>query len=725
MKLWLTAAEIADLKLPGLPGTKRNVNAYAENAGWVERKALCRKRPHSGGGVEYSLDLLPPEARKAYVARFVADAVPLAAAEAAEAEPAAVFLRADAAEARDARLAILAAADRIFTSARLPRLHADLLTIADYRAKKIDLPEWVRVEVPELSLRTLQRWRAAVQAGQATALAVDRGAARRGSGVLDQAEDGQVRVYCLALIATQPHLSADHVRAMLLDRFGETLTMVRAGGVVKRVPLPPVRTLQDALKRWKATEKVALTAITNPDAFKSRYKFSGANTDRSVTRLNEVWQIDASPMDALCVDGRHSVYLAIDVFSRRAIVYVSRTPRAEAVGLMLRRAILAWGVPERIKTDNGSDFTAKSIQRLLASLGIERELSPAFTPEAKAFVERVIGTFQRDLGPLLPGFIGHSVADRKVIEARKAFAQRLGETDAKAFCVELTAAELQAYCDSWASDRYQHSPHAGLGGVTPYAAAAAYAGRTRTLDDVRCLDILLAPIAGRDGLRTVGKQGLRIDRSIYLAPQILPDTQVFVRMDPNDLGRAYLFAVDGGQYLGDAVCPEILGVDPAQAVAHAKKAQKDLISVATADIRKAAKRIKPRDFADTILRQAAARAGNLLAFPRPTDAHATPATRAALDALADATPAEPVPAPAARLPKVAADHAPEPAGNVQPLRRKETPQLRFRRALDLRARMERGEEIETTDAVWLGGYEAGPEFQSFQDLYAEFGEAAL
>ena len=71
-------------------------------------------------------------------------------------------------------------------------------------------------------------------------------------------------------------------------------------------------------------------------------------------------QIDASPADVMCVDGRHSVYLCVDIFSRRLIVYVSKTPRAEAVALLIRRAILAWGVPERVHTDNGSDLPPRA-----------------------------------------------------------------------------------------------------------------------------------------------------------------------------------------------------------------------------------------------------------------------------------------------------------------------------------------------------------------------------
>lgn len=726
MKLWLTAAEIADLALPGLPGTKRGVTEWARREGWADRPTMSRPRTGAGGGLEYHLDLLPPVARQAYVGRLIPEAVPFSSAAAAEAEPAAAALRDDAAEARDARLAMLAAAERFRVEARIPRHHADHRFVKEVQAGRIDLPVWVLLAAPKLSERTLKRWRATASSGNTARLAIDRGAARRGGGVMDAAEDGALRVTALALITHQPHLSADHVRALLRAKFGDTVAMKR-GGVIKRVPLPPVRTVQDALKRWRISERVALTAMTNPDGFKSRFRASGSATDCGITRPNQLWQIDASPMDALCTDGRHSVYVALDIFTRRVIVYVSKTPRAEAVGLMLRRAILAWGIPERIKTDNGSDFTAKHIARLLAHLGIERELSPVFTPEAKAHVERAIGTFQRDFGPLLPGFVGHSVSDRKVIEARRAFATRLGDmSDAKAFCVELHAPELQGYADRWAADRYANRPHSGLGGATPFAVAAAYPGQLRRLDDARSLDVLLAPVPGGNGLRTVGKQGVRIDGSFYLSA-VLPGTDVLVRMDPNDLGRAWLFDVEGVTFLGEAVCPDLAGIDPARAVAETKRVQREIIDERTRAVRREARKIKPRDLVETILRQDAEAAGKLVVFPRPSDVHSTPHLTAASEVFA--APKAPVILPAADAAlqaEIEADLAGSTApANVQPLRRVDTPQIRFRRALDLRARLDRGETIETDDALWLGGYEAGHEFRSFRDLYADFGEAAL
>lgn len=71
---WFSAAELAERGLPGLPATKRGVQAVAERHGWAEatcsaRGALTRQRRGRGGGVEYHLSLLPEAAQ----ARLLAD----------------------------------------------------------------------------------------------------------------------------------------------------------------------------------------------------------------------------------------------------------------------------------------------------------------------------------------------------------------------------------------------------------------------------------------------------------------------------------------------------------------------------------------------------------------------------------------------------------------------------------------------------------------------------
>jgi transposase InsO family protein len=711
MRDWLSPQELADLALPGLPDTKQGWNELIDREGWLQRKGKARPRRGRGGGFEYHIDLLPPAALATYAARAIG-AVEIQRDDlaAAAADPQAAQLTLPALESRDARLALIAAADRFARNASLSRRTADTAFCALYALDKLDIAAWIKAAVRRLAPRTLARWREQTKNGSAARLGVDRGAARRGKGRLATAEGGEVKRYILALVAHQPHLSADHVRECVAAKF--------AG-----FDPPPVRTFQHVLKDLKRTEGALLAKITNPDAFKSRFRLSGTNS-HPVSRLNELWMIDASPADALCVDGRHSIYACVDIFSRRLAIQVTRTPRAESVALLMRRAILAWGVPERVKTDNGSDFKAKATQRLFASLQIETEASTPFSPEQKGHIERAIGTLQRDLMPLLPGFIGHSVKDRKVIEERKAFSARLGESDAEAFCVELKAAELQRYCNEWAENRYAHRPHEGLAGATPFATAAAYPGMVKRIDEVRALDLLLAPIAGKDGLRVVGKTGLRIDHSHYIFAAAMPGTPVFVRMDPADMGRAFVFAPDGETYLGEAVCPELAGVDPAEAVARARAEQKKLLEESARTLRADMRKIKPRDLAQAVLGRAEENAAKIVAFPRGHETYATPALDAAGEALRSPPPAPALPDARALMAQYEAQHdanveqierelagaQADSGADVVALRARATPQQRMALFRELDALDRKGGVLSAGDMSWRDAFRRAPEF---------------
>lgn len=732
MKLWYSAAEIAELGLPGLPGTERNIRALAERSGWNAHSRYARPREGRGGGMEYRIELLPVEARMALLARFVEPEAGSVAVSAAPDQLAGTPSR--AAEQRDARVHLIGMFSAFERRAALGRYTAVACFCDIYNADGCGAPDWVREAVKSLSKRTFWRWLEAARAGEVDRLAVDRGAARRGKGVLHAALDGAILTKVLTLHAHQPHLSADHLRTICRDTFGD---LIQIGE--KQVPMPSLRAFQTVLKGVKATHRAELLALHNPDAFKSRMRISGSRA-QLVTRLNQLWQIDASPADMLCKDGqRYSLYVCIDVYSRRIITSVSRTARAEAVCLLLKKALLAWGVPELIKTDNGSDFVSRVTKRLLASLKIETETSAPFSPEQKGVVERSIRTLQHDLMPLLPGFIGHSVVDRKAIENRKAFSKRLGQDDARAFQVDMSAGELAAALDAWANDRYAHRAHGGLNGKTPFAVYSEWQGTVRRIENEAALGVLLAPVAGKDGLRVYGKQGVRIDGSAYLAPGIMPGETVFVRLDPLDLGRVWLFAEDGETFRAVAICPELAGTDPAAALAAAQATQKAFIAERVAPIRREAAKIRPRDMVDAVARQAAKDAGKLAEFPKRAAAHSSSALEGAagvlpaLDILSGKRAPQPKPASAAELTMLAkieaeaANDAAAPArpANVKPLRQHETSHQRFRRALEIEARMAAGGEISTQEALWFGGYRDGAEYRGLKGLHDEFGDAAL
>ena len=380
MKMWFTTGELADLALAGdlagLPTTRRGVRKLAEREQWQLRHGLARRRAgrDGGGGLEYHIDLLPLPARLAYAAKVVT-ALPAPAPS----TPADDGLTGSARRLRDARLVLVGIADRLKLQSELSVIAADTYLAGLYNGGDLQVPPWVRQTVRSISAPTLARWRRARRTDERQ-LGVDAARNRAGTGVLDSAEQGAVKTLVLAALAKQPLTKAEAIRDLVAARFPQGLTL-RNG---RLVPVPAVRAFQRALQDWKNVYRNELSKLVDPDGYRSKFEFVATGTQRA-DRLNEVWQIDASPLDAITTEGRRpTIYAAIDVFSRRCIILVTQTPRASAVGLLIRKCLLAWGVPERIKTDNGSDFTAHATQRLLHGLGIEIELSPPYTPRAKA-----------------------------------------------------------------------------------------------------------------------------------------------------------------------------------------------------------------------------------------------------------------------------------------------------------------------------------------------------
>lgn len=703
MRLWMTLFEIAHARLPGLPATRQGLAARADREGWAGQRGKCRRRLGRGGGLEFSVELLPEAARAELVSREM-KGCDLSNTLTAKRE----VLPADQQGRRDAKLWILTAANEFARTAGLKSYPADLMFAAAYNARNILMPDWVGDTVTRISREQMRTWRKVWEAEGVDALGRDeRG--RRGGALIDTALDGEVRHACLAVIAAKPHASAKHLHAYISERFGSALPRV-----------PSVRDFQRAIARWEIQYANELLRLRDPDGYRSRVEFAAVGSTQAAG-LNDLWQIDASPADVMLLGKkRHSVYVAIDIWSRRVIVLVTETPRASAVGLLIRKCIQAWGIPSKIKTDNGSDFVAHATRRLFTSLGIEIERSEAFDPKSKGNVERVIGTFQRDLA-ICPGFIGHNVADRKIIENRRAFNQRLGTSDEDFFDVQMDRAAFQGWCDRWAETVYGTAVHSALKGKSPMLKAASWTGSVRHLDDPDALDILLAPIAGTDGIRRVTKTGIRINNEHYYTTSAMPGTDVLVRMDPADMGRALLFAPDGEAYIGQAVCPRLAGLDPVETIQQVKAAQKAHEAEGLRAVRREMRKIGPHDLADALMAQGEKRAAGIVAFPAKSEPYSTPALRAAAEALLrDPTPAPVVADLAERRAAIAAQLAEAPAPAPVPV---ESPKERFRRALTLEGMISAGEAIPEADRAWLKAYQQEPQYRAHRMIFDDVGMA--
>ncbi len=714
MKGWYTARELAELQLPGLPVSKRGVNRLAEAEGWKDRRtlkgeALARMRSgrEGGGGLEYHISLLPPEARaqlSAQAHKIDTTAAPQLPVSATPAPG-----TAERVKRRDARLAVLVLADAHFAANRaLGRVAADADFAQRYNDGRTSVEPWLKQELVRISAPSLKRWRKDRNAGNWNAVG---GSGRKTKSVLEAAHDGHVATRIAAFLLKQPFLSALHVRDLIEAEFGDKL-LVNGSFVA----LPHERSFQRFIVDWRETNKVFITQHTNPDQFKSAMRLTGGNMYASLTRVNELWEIDASPADVLLKGGRHSIYLLTDMFSRRVMVHVSKTPRTEAALLLLRKAILGWGFPETLRTDNGSDFTSEAFKRSVMNVGILQDISAAFSPEQKAGVERVIGTMQHRFCTLLPGFVGHNVQDRSQIEARRSFAARLGETDDHAFCVDVTLEEFQTYCDRWAADDHAHKLHRGLG-MTPHEKARSCMQPIRTISNEHALDILLSPIP--EQWRVVGKKGIQFDGDHYLAGSLLPGQRVFCRQHPDDYGTLLCFDSEYGAFLCEAVCATRKGVSPHEVLAAARTERKQVLQDGLREAKLQARRIKPRDMVDNVLdlkrRKALAIYDNVTELPKREVTHATGAITSVIDAVNElANPSF------ERLFEAPSNAPSTPLSNDNVVRLPETGKQRFARALELQRALRAGVEINPEDAVWLGGYISGAEFKSFADMAGDF-----
>jgi hypothetical protein len=385
-----------------------------------------------------------------------------------------------------------------------------------------------------------------------------------------------------------------------------------------------VRAIQRFIRQWKDENQQIWTYLRNPDQWKNVYMAAAGSVFEQIDRPNQLWELDSTPGDWLLTDGRHSVIGCIDLYSRRVKLFVSKSSTAAAVKQVMRRAMLDWGVPEVVRTDNGKDYVSQDITGLLRDLEIIQEICIPFASEEKGTIERFFRTMSHGLLNLLDGFIGHSVADRKAIEARKSFAQRIMEKDAVVE-VRLSSDELQQKLNDWVSHFYEQEPHGGLNGRSPIEVWRAWNRPLRRIHDEHALDGLMMPY-GQE--RVIGKKGLRFNNRFYIDPTgrmhvaANRNNRVYFRYDEHDLGRIAVY--QDGAFLCWAVDPDAVGIDRREAAAAIKHHQKKVMAEQAKELKKYARALK-QDIAQTVIDYRKEQTENIVDFPRASEEYSTPA----------------------------------------------------------------------------------------------------
>jgi transposase InsO family protein len=733
-KTHYSCAELATLKLPDLPGSEMGWHKLIKRESWPAIEIAC-----AGGKGGIRREYAPPEriakliASRAKIQESGRDARKISAAVAA--------IRAERESSRNAK--ITAAADDIYgqlTGKGQKRFDATFDIVMLWRnwfaaqnagEKKIGrnqsfeafsaayngrhlagVSREIREAVSHCSPRSIQRWVLASESKGLLVMADKRSV--KGGGISEIERHPTLEKLILAVLTEKPNVQHTHLWEIINARATDDET----GEILW--PGVSYSCLNRYINKWKEANAQVFMAVTNPDAWKSKYMGSLGRADAGIVRLNQRWEMDGTPADWALTDGRHTASVVLDIYSRRPRILFSRTPRTETNKLLLRGALLDWGVPEEIATDNGSDYVSREMLMCFAELAVNHHRCAPFSPWQKPHVESFIKTYLHGLLELLDNFIGHSVAERSEIESRASFSDQLFKKNAVVH-VELSSAEMQRLSDAWIEGTYMHNVHSGID-ATPFERVAAYPGAIRRIEYERALDILLAKPVKRCPVITA--KGIRYDKADFIHADLLRHIgkDAEIRLDPNDLGRL-IVRVDG-QFVCIADNAQRMGIRRAEVAAHGRAMQASEISKQKKALKAMSRGLPSTDqiVRDLVMKKAVA-AGKLAHLPKRSEAYETDALRDAARAadrldgvISQITPDGGVIVPAAI--DIAPASSPIPA----------TPDARYHKWVDLHARVTAGmptPEFEIGQVArfyetWAGG----PEGKAMLKKYAPQKETA-
>lgn len=423
---------------------------------------------------------------------------------------------------------------------------------------------------------------------------------------------------------------ADAVRLMRMEFKDPATTILEklTGQFSSR--LPHLRTLQRFIDRIEEEELVALERVRNPDLYKSKYRVSLGRADGGETYAHEACELDTTPTDVLLIGGRFAILGVIDRWSRRARMIIAPSESAQSVRALLARAAHDWGaLPGKIIVDNGSGYVNTTVKTACELLGIGHQPCLPGSPERKPFVERLFGTFTRARSAMIPGFVGHNVADAQRLRSREKKRSGLAEIIAS-----VTPEEFQAILDAWIIGVYEAREHSTTR-QSPLLRAMSSPIPARAAPDADELKRLLSAFVSSS---VVGKRGIRWKGENYWHPMLIEHLgkPVHVRRDEGDLGMLFVFD-DQNNFICDAINWQRSGFSEQEFALAANHDQKRWEREQSA-LNKARKRnFNIEEAKQQVLMRDAEAAGKLAYFQPQKPASAKPVPAVALPPLPRAT----------------------------------------------------------------------------------------
>ena len=536
---WFTAAELADLKLPGLATSKRGVQMIADREGWATYRdasgaAASRKRAGRGGGLEYHVSLLPEAARK-----HLASVRP-AKAELADRESTLLRYERLPQSLKDEALRRLGCIQRVEQLQRAGMTKTG--AIKETVAEAVRLANATGAK-PEVSERTLHEWFGMIAGVEPQDRAMY--LAPRYAGRVARAEcpTAAWEAYKTAYLRQEKPTHARCYRDVqkLAGVNGWTLPSAKyfERRIVAEIPEPVIILSREGPKAARHTYAYAARSK------EGLYPHAVANLDGHLWDVQVEWE-DGS-------EGRPYSLAVQDIASSMPLgLRFDRTLNSDIVRLALGDTFRDFGLVERLIMDNGSENQAKQIQGgihrmrgpksveeepagLLKILGIEAVSATPYWGQAKP-VERMFRDWAHDLAkdPRFAGaYTGHNAISKP--ENHRSRAVPIAEFE------RIVRQELEFYRDqlgrSGVGMNGRSFRQVYLEGV------AAQPPRRLTAEQLRYCMLASEPRGMDPASGAVSILGNR-----YWSPELsdLKRQKVVARFDPDDLSKdVFLYSLDG------------------------------------------------------------------------------------------------------------------------------------------------------------------------------------
>lgn len=339
-QLWWTATELAEANLPGLPTSKRRVNALAKRSDWASLREFVRRRSGKGGGIEYHWSLLPDRAKLSLLAERSATPKP----------PAETPDRDAAWEAYEA----LSDAHKVKAQNRLEVIQ----TIDQLRACELSSSEAVTQasRLHGVSPRSIWTWLGMIEGVRGDDRLAYLVPKRRGGAA--QLKSTAVPPEFAALVRD------DFLR---LEKPSLTSCYERAERVAKAQNLEtaPIH----SIRRWiKATVSSPTMTLRREGLEALKRLYPAQTRDKSAMHAMEAVNGDFHRFDVFVqfpgIDTpvRPQMVAFQDVYSGRLVSWrVDTSANSHAVQLCIGDMVRDWGIPEHVLLDNGREFAAKAI----------------------------------------------------------------------------------------------------------------------------------------------------------------------------------------------------------------------------------------------------------------------------------------------------------------------------------------------------------------------------